>query len=332
MDRRSLLRSVVSMGGASLVSMSASPSAQAADTFHVAVCEQNRNQILIHPAGEGWTPANQVWSWTPPSAIVDGVNTWNGLSDVKFRDTDAFGWVALVTASQGKVGIVNFGDDDALLWSARPYGNPHAVERIPGIGAIVVASSHASDRVDYPGFLTVYAPTDPNDPSTLRRVQEIRFQGAHGIWYDGSHLWALGTWTLAKYRVNGDALSTRLEAAWVHTFSSPFNGHSLDTDYSDSGYLLITGGGSVKRVHKATGVISSMTPSDAGVKSYSRVRSGVSFWQQAIAVTSPPSNGWWNTYIQFFNSSGERTYRRNLEGYGYEGHFYKARVSSTSFS
>jgi hypothetical protein len=320
------------MGGVSLVPLAAPSRAQAADTFHVAVCEQFSNRVLIHPAGADWTPANRIWAWSPPSAVVDGVNTWTDLSDIKFRDTTAFGWVALVTASKGKVGIVNFGDDDALLWSARPYGNPHAVERIPGIGAIVVASAEKSSRIDYPGFLTVYAPTDVNDPGTLTRVQEITFQGAHGLWYDGTYLWALGTWTLAKYRVEGQGLSTRLREAMVLTFGEAFNGHSMDADYSDPRYLLITGGGSVNRVEKDTGEVFPMTPTDWGVKSFSRVASGVSFWQQAIEVTDKPAEGWWNTYIQFFSSDGDATYRRGLVCYGYDGHFYKARVSSAAYS
>jgi hypothetical protein len=312
--------------GAPAVSLAGAGSAQAAETYHVALCEQAKNQILIHARDKAWTPANEIWRWTPPVAIDEnGKNTWTLLSDIKFRDTSAFGWVALVTASYGKVGIVNIGDDDALLWSARPYGNPHAIERIPNVGAIVTASSEASSRVDWPGFLTVYAPTQVDDPSTLTRVQEISFQGAHGLWYDGSYLWALGTWTLAKYVITGDHLDTRLVEVWKHTFPERYNGHSLDTDYSDPRYLLMSGGGVVQRVNKATGAISSWTPSEGGVKSYSRVASGSSFWQRA-------TEEWWSHRIQFFDSSGAFVENKELSGYGYAARFYKARVSSAAFS
>jgi hypothetical protein len=329
------LKSAVTAAAAPIAAWSASSQAYADETFHVAVCDQKINSILVHPVNVAWTPTNQVWAWSPPFAQDPNSsvtkNTWAGLTDVKFRDIGGYGWVALVTASGGKVGIVNMPGQDPvsdLLWSARPYGDPHAIERIPGIGAVVTASSKPSDRVGgYEGYLTVYGPTDPDDPATLVRVQEIRFQRAHGLWYDGSYLWALGAWTLAKYRVTGKGLSTRLESVWTHTFGTVFNGHDIDTDLSDPAYLLITGGGSVKRVHKATGIIQNWTPSAAGVKSYARVASGVSFWQKAISDSE-----YWNTSIQFFDGVGNPTFTKTLSGYGHSPRFYRARVSSVSFA
>jgi hypothetical protein len=333
--RRTLQKGADAAASAPLAAWSLSRNAYAEETFHVAVCDQAINSILVHPVNVPWNPANQIWAWSPPFAQDPNSstpkNTWAGLTDVKFRDTSRYGWVTLVTAGGGKVGIVDMpGQDPAadLLWSARPYGSPHAIERIPGIGAIVTASSKSSDRVDgYEGYLTVYGPTDPDDPATLLRVQEIRFQRAHGLWYDGSYLWALGAWTLAKYRVNGEGLSTRLEAVWLHTFPTVFNGHDIDTDRSDSAYLLITGGGSVKRVHKVTGAIQAWTPSAVGVKSYARVASGVSFWQKAISASE-----YWDTKIQFFDSDGSSTFEKTLSGYQHTPKFYRARVSSVAFA
>ncbi|MFD0151117.1 hypothetical protein ACWGQ4_02490 [Streptomyces sp. NPDC055721] len=327
MHRRTLLRGIGAAAvGVPAASLAGASSAQAAETYHVALCEKGKNQILIHARNEAWTPSNEIWRWAPPVAIDEkGANTWTNLSDIKFRNTSAFGWIALVTASYGKVGIVNMGDDDALLWSARPYGNPHAIEHIPHLGVTVTASSIASSRIKYPGFLTVYAPTRVDDLSTLTRVQEISFQGAHGLWYDGSYIWALGAWTLAKYKITGDHLNARLVADQVYQFPERFDGHSLDTDYSDPRYLLISGTGVVKRVNKATGAISSCTPSGGGVKSFSRVASGSSFWQQA-------TEDWWSHRIQFFDNSGAFVENKELSGYGYAAEFYKARVSSTDFS
>jgi hypothetical protein len=89
--------------------------------------------------------------------------------------------VALVTASGGKVGMVDVtgttstGTGD-LLWSAMPGNNPHAIERIPDIGAMVVATSS--------GYLFVYGPTAVSGPSTLALVQTIAYDGAHGVWWD----------------------------------------------------------------------------------------------------------------------------------------------------
>ncbi|MFK8843675.1 DUF6528 family protein [Streptomyces sp. Ac-502] len=337
MNRRTLLKAAAAVAGAPLASWAVPARAHAAGAYHVAVCEQARNVVLVHPADVEWTPASQVWRWSPPAAWVDGKNAWLGLSDVRFRNAGARGWVALVTASAGKVGIVGTGKGGALLWSARPYGNPHAIERVPATGAVVTASSQASDRVDYPGFLTVYGPRDPEDPSTLTRVQEIKYQGAHGLYFDGGYLWALGTWTIAKYRVTGNRLDTRLEQVWKYTFEKAFNGHGLDADYSDHQYLLVTSGGSVRRLHKASGQLTDAKPTGVGVKSFCRVVSGESFWQQAISVTDPASHpdagtGYWNTYVQFFDAAGSPSFRRALKGYGYDARFYTARATGAAFS
>ncbi|MEV7730365.1 DUF6528 family protein [Streptomyces sp. NPDC087917] len=328
MNRRTLLKSVAAAAvGAPLASLATASSAHALGNYHVAVCEQRMNQILIHPANTRWSPENRVWSWTPPATVE---NSWRLLSDIKFRDTTAFGWVALVTASGGKVGMVNIGDGDELLWQARPYGNPHSIERIPNIGAVVTASSEqrASDpKGSYPGFLTVYGPTNSDDPSTLASVQTIDYEGAHGLWFDGAHLWALGTWTITKYQVTGSHRDTRLVKVWGYTFPKAFNGHSLDTDHSDSAYLLLTGGGSVHRLNKSTGALTATNPTGVGVKSFSRVASGESFWMQA-------GLGWTNDYIEFFDNAGNTnpTMRQALEGYGYSAQFYKARLSNVAFS
>ncbi|MDJ0386073.1 DUF6528 family protein [Streptomyces sp. G-G2] len=334
MHRRTLLKTAAAAAvGAPLASLASPTSAQAAGVYHVAVCEQARNQILIHPVAPNvdWSPATRLWRWTPPAE-----QAWGMLSDVKFRNTTAFGWVALVTASGGKVGIVNMGDGDGLLWQAQPNGNPHSIERIPDIGVIVTASSEQRDpkakpktRDAYPGYLTIYAPTNSDDPSTLAQVDTIDYQGAHGLWYDGIHLWALGTWTITKYQITGSHRDSRLVKVWGHTFPDghPFNGHGLDTDHSDPGYLLLTGGGSVQRLNKSTGALSPMKPSSDGVKSFARIASGESFWQQAASATTHT-----NYFLQFFDSSGASVEHRNLVGYGYDGQFYKARLSSVDFT
>ncbi|WP_330294210.1 hypothetical protein [Streptomyces sp. NBC_00503] len=328
MDRRTLLKGTAAAAvGAPLASLAMPTSAKAASVYHVAVCEQGRNQILIHPVAPDvdWTPATQLWQWKAPAG-----DAWNMLSDVKFRNTTAFGWVALVTASGGKVGIVNMGDGDGLLWQATPNGNPHSIERIPDIGVIVTASSETRSPGGYPGCLTIYAPTNSDDPSTLAQVQTIDYEGAHGLWYDGSHLWALGTWTLTQYEVTGSHRDARLVKVWGHTWPDPkhpFNGHGLDTDHSDPNYLLITGGGSVLRVNKSTGALTPMKPSSDGVKSFARIASGESFWQQAVDAKIH-----WNIFIEFFDSSGNFDRTRKLQGYGYEGQFYKARLSSVDFT
>ncbi|MER8043135.1 hypothetical protein [Streptomyces sp. NPDC094032] len=341
--------------GAPLASLALPTSAQAVGgSYDVAVCEQAANQILIHPANTDWTPASRKWAWTPPTVVVNEYKPWTNLSEVRFRETPTQGWVALVAASYGKVGAVNIGDGDTLLWSARPYGNPHAIERIPGVGAVVVASSQqdtgfggpgnhpavttteGGKQVTRQGFLTVYAPKygQADDIASLSKVDEFEFNGAHGLWYDGTYLWVLGTELLVRYACTGTGVNFRLADSGVRIPVS--NGHGLDPDYSDPGHLLFTEGGRVKRLDKSGTTPQLWTPTGVGVKSYSRAASGESFWLQAINVTDPvhhpdPNEGYWNTYVQFFDSAGSASFTRSLTGYGYEAKFYKARVSSVAF-
>jgi len=329
-ERRTVLKSAAAVAGASLTALALPGSASAAVyDYDVLVTEQNRNKVMLFQAANAWNPTNEVWSWAAPTVMVEGKNTWRLLTDARFRDTNAFGWVALVASSGGKVGIVNVGDDDALLWSATPYGNPHAVERIPSRGVIVVASSQASSAYDTPGYLTVYGATDPDDPTTLAVVQRISFQGAHGLWYDGEFLWVLGDWTLAKCRIEGELRNARVVAEWTHSFPSVFYGHSLDMDFSNTNSLLMSGGGAIHSVNKTTGVITRNTPTGTGIKSYSRTYPGESFWVKArdVGTDSPWSSG----FVQFFDAAGAPSYQRALSGYGYDAEFYRARVSSVRY-
>ncbi|MFH8578719.1 hypothetical protein OHB11_16890 [Streptomyces zaomyceticus] len=335
MNRRSLLKSAAAMAvGAPLLSVANATPAHAAGNYDVLLTEQLKNKVMLFRAIESWEPKNLGWSWTAPTSVVNGENTWRLLSDARFRETDRFGWVCLVTASGGKVGMVDFGDDDALLWSATPYGNPHAIEYIRSHGVVVVASSQKSAAVDYDGFLTIYAPTDADDPGTLAAVDTITYAGAHGLWWDGSHLFALGARTLAKYRVTGSLRTSRLELVQKHVWSDtePFWGHSLDMDFTDPGRLLLNGAGAVWTVDKANLALTNIRPGSYGVKSFSRAVDGESFWVQAIDQTNPGETGWWNEYVQFFDAAGKPTYRRGLDYYGYEGRIYRSRIASVRLS
>jgi hypothetical protein len=354
MDRRTLFKGAVATAvGLPLASLAWPAQASAADEFvggyDVAVCEQTTNAVYLHTVDdEDWSVANRKWLWSPPSAVVGGYNTWTDLSDARFRLTTQYGWVALVTASYGKVGIVNAFDDDALLWSARPYGNPHAAERIPDVGVIVVASADPDTSFGGPGnhptagFLTVYAPQPgkSDDPSSLTKIDEFTFAGAHGLWYDGTYLWALGSDWLVRYAWEGSSLDFKLKDSGVRF--PVVNGHSLDPDFSDSGHLLMTDGSSVRRVDKSApnGTAPALwTPSAAGVKSYSRVHSGESFLVQARYVSNPEeftgltdAYGQWNRYVRFYTSDGVQAIDRTLGYYTSDAHIYKARVSSVDFS
>jgi hypothetical protein len=325
-----LLKSAAAIGlGAPLASVAAATPAHAAGNYDVLVTEQVKNKVMLFRAYKEWRPENLGWSWAAPAE-----SAWERLGDARFRESDRYGWVCLVAAGGGRVGMVNFGDDDALLWSATPYGNPHAVEYVRSHGLVVVASSQSSPEVDYEGFLTVYAPTDADAPGTLAPVQRISFSGAHGLWWDGSYLYALGSWTLAKYRITGALRNSRIELVDKHVWDTVFHGHSLDMDFTDAGRLILNGAGALWTVDKQTLALTNIRPASYGVKSFSRAADGEFFWVQARDVTNPEPGRdlYWNEYVQFFDAAGSPTYRRGLDYYGYEGRFYRSRIASVRLS
>jgi hypothetical protein len=304
MKRRTLLKSAVALGAAVPAAGLLEGVAQASPAYDVAVCEQYHNQVQIYTSTATWgTP---TWAFSP------GAGGWSNLSDVKFRSTAAFGEVALVAASGGNVGIVDKSASGtqgtgSLLWSASPGYNPHAIERIPNIGAIVVASSE--------GYLHVYGPTAISDPSTLGLVQTISYAGAHGLWWDDVHgkLWTIGQGRASVYGVTGTYRSTRLSWESDISIGSSNLGHSLDASYSDSSILLAS---------HSTGVVSI-------VKSISQHSSGEAFWVQSTGVDyHGDTRNWVNPDVQFFDPTGAKSYTRGLS-YGAE--FYKARLHNVNF-
>lgn len=319
MTRRTLLRSAALAGAAPAALWLGQGAAQASAAYEVAVCEQYHNQIQIYSSTSAW--ATPIWAWSP------GGGGWSNLSDVKFRNTAAFGEVALVAASGGNVGIVDKAASGtqgtgSLLWHAAPGDNPHAIERIPNIGVIVTASSG--------GYLRVYAPTAISDPSTLALVQTISYAGAHGLWWDdvNSRLWAIGQDRATSYAVSGTYRSARLVSAVDVSIGSGNLGHSLDVSYADSSILLATHSHAVVSINKTTHAVTTLH-ANSSVKSFSQDVSGESFWVQATGATyHGDTRNWVNPDVQFFDASGAKSFTRGLS-YGAE--FYKARLYSVNF-
>jgi hypothetical protein len=319
LSRRTLLKSAVVAGAAPTAAWLGSATARASATYDVAVCEQYHNQIQIYSSSTAWTTPK--WVWSP------GGGGWSNLSDVKFRNTAAFGEVALVAASGGNVGIIDKAASGtqgtgSLLWSASPGSNPHAIERIPNIGAIVTASSG--------GYLHVYGPTAISDPSTLALVQTIDYAGAHGVWWDdvNSRLWAIGQDRATSFAVTGTYRNTRLGGGVDVSIGSGNLGHSLDASYSDSSILLASHSSAVIAINKTTHAVSTVHANGA-VKSFSQDVSGESFWVQATGLTyHGDTRDWVNPEVQFFDTSGAKSFTRGLS-YGAE--FYKARLHSVNF-
>ena len=228
----------------------AAPIAPRADSYHVAVVDQNTKTVRVFPrSAKNWSSKEIFWSFTadPPFWNKD----WNNLDDIKFRKTAKHGWIALVTASGGKAGIINVTKEkrktslDDVMWQATPGGNPHSIERIPSLGAIVVASST-------PGKLTVYVPQDPKDTDNFSKIKKSKYDykvpGAHGVLWDpnGStdpskgFLWVTAKGFLYKYRVSGTGPNIKLNLADSVELRANGLGHDLQPDYTNKNVLLIT--------------------------------------------------------------------------------------------
>ncbi|MGH8794300.1 MAG: DUF6528 family protein [Stackebrandtia sp.] len=281
-----------------------------AAAVYVAVTEQESNRVIVFDKDKPFTDENIYKTFGP------GAGTWHNLSGIAFRATAHFGTVGLAAASGGKVGMWNITDKqhatlDDLLWSATPGGNPHAIERVPDVGAVVTASSD--------GFLTVYGPTEISDPSTLAEVQQVDLPGAHGVQWDpdGKVLWAVGDKVLRAYEVTGDYRETRLEdTGKAATFGGL--GHDLQPDFTDPGKLLITDTSGVYEVSKSSLEVVEISE-EPHVKTYVRLPSGGDFWIQAEDVEPRP----WASPTVHFTDSDDRT-RDGAD-------FYKGRWFSTQW-
>ncbi|MEJ3749868.1 DUF6528 family protein [Actinomycetes bacterium KLBMP 9797] len=315
MQRRTILRGVAAgaIAAPAAAVLGARP-ALAATSYYVATTEQVKNKVLVFDKNKAFTDANVHWSFSP------GAGVWGNLSDVKIRSTSAQGWIALVAASGGKAGIVDIASEkhtelNDLKWSATPGGNPHAIERIPGNGSVVVASSA--------GYLTVYAPSSVSNLASLAKVQTINLAGAHGVLWDPTYqlLWAIGKGTLRGYAVEGTYRSTRLRhyGAAVSLGSSNL-GHDLQPDYSNTQRLLCTATDGVYEISTTDGTFSKKKiSSETRVKSYVRHSSGEVL---SVRGDNAGSRTWASPTVRF-SQSADRT-RSGAE-------FYKARIWTPAF-
>lgn len=314
MERRTLLRgAALAIPAAGLVAGASVAMADVSATanYRIIVTEQTQNKIMVFYKDQAFTDANAYKTFSP------GGGGWHNLSDVRIRDTASFGAIGLAAASGGKVGIWDITSEkhqelNDLLWSASPGGNPHAIERIPDIGAIVAASSG--------GYLTVYGPTAVSKPSTLAKVQTVNLPGAHGVLWDPTKkwLWAIGDKVLKAYTVTGTYRNTRLKDTGKKVTLSGM-GHDLQPDYSNSGKLLITDTYGVYEVDKSA-LTKKQISETTRVKAYVRHSSGEDFWVRGDNKEPRP----WGTPTINFSDSPHRT-RSGAK-------FYKARWYTTAWN
>jgi hypothetical protein len=312
MKRRNLLRAVA-IGAPLAAAGAVGVGVASADTanFKVMVTEQVSNKVMVFDKNAAFSDTNRYKSWSP------GTGGWSNLSDCRIRDTAQFGAIGLAAASGGRVGIWNITDEkdqelNDVLWSAAPGGNPHALERIPDLGAFVAASSD--------GFLTVYGPTAVSDPSTLAQVQRVTLAGAHGVVWDPNNklLWACGNKIVQAYTVSGTYRNVRLTASSKKVALSGL-GHDLQPDFSNSGRLLVSDSYGVYSINKST-LAKTTLHTTTRIKSYVKMSTGEYFYVRGDNAGSRD----WGSPTVVFSQSADRT-RTGAE-------FYKARYYTTAYN
>ncbi|OAT07232.1 hypothetical protein BDBG_03319 [Blastomyces gilchristii SLH14081] len=300
--------------------------------YYIAGVDQTPNAVRVFPRNKPWTSSNLYWSFTAGKSR----RGWSNLSDVKLRRTASHGWIALVCASGGNAGIIDVSkknlrtDLGDLLWTGSPGSNPHAIERIPHIGAVVVASST-------PGKLTLYYPGNPkkiNDFKNLKR-SSVNYDapGAHGVLWDPNGapddpekgiLWVSLDKYMRKYKIMGRGKAMRLVR---EGFSIPFPGkggmgHDLQPDYTNKNVLLATDSYGTYAYDISTAEWTTLREEKA-IKSFVRHKSGEYLW-----VTKEGKDGWVSRWVSFGMNVGEKvSEKKGGNGMG----FYKARVHDPAF-
>lgn len=287
--------------------------AQAASDYKVAITEQKRGQVLLFDRTAQFTDANVRWSFSTGNA-----RGWTHPFEIRFRDTQRYGAIALMTLGkpgEGRAGIVNVTGKNHLtradlMWSARITSYPHSIERVPHAGTVVVAGSR--DR------LHVFAPSS-SDPASLKEVQTLTFTKAHAVLWDEQNglLWVTGGTLIRTYRVNGRLRAARLQKHGPD-ITIAGNGHDIQPDYARPGTLLVTDSHRVYSVDKATRAVTVVAKMPY-VKSYVRHAGGQAMW------TADPdiNDSVWGGSTVHFSAGGNRT-RPGAQ-------IYKARIHTTRF-
>lgn len=296
-----------------------------ATAYHLAVVDQNTKTIRVFPRDSAkWNKDAIYWSFTADEdlAWLKG-DHWADLDDVKIRKTADLGYVALVAASGGKVGMVNIiaekesADLDDVVWQATPGDNPHSLERIPYLGAFVASSSS-------PGKLTLYVPTDAsdvNDLSKIKKSHEYEIPKAHGVLWHSGKLWVTGEDFLYKFDVVGKGKSIKLvmdgeKIALPKVSGRASNGHDLSASYKDSDVLLVTHTAASYTYNVKTGKFKTLMKIDK-LKSLVQHSSGEYAWVRG-------EKNEMGQYVSFSDESAPETVT-DKRGWA-DAEFYKAKI------
>ncbi|WP_329184131.1 DUF6528 family protein [Actinacidiphila glaucinigra] len=262
----------------------------------IATADQSCNGVLVFdPEATDWSGASAVtWRWSAPGGAG---TSWQHLSDVRLRRTQAYGRVVLVAASGGRAAMVRE-DTGAIVWqTVTPADSPHAIERIPG-GVIVVASGA-------PGRLRLYADTEQSTP-----FRTVPLPRARGVLYDPEHgaLWAIGAGRLVRYTVSGRGAATTLTEHSAVRFEG--EGRDLQPVYGEPGSLWFTDTYGVYRLDVATRRYRQVDGA-SGVSAYTSQPTGTRI--RARSQAAGP-RGWGGPTVEFLDADGTPEYARTRPG------------------
>lgn len=294
--------------------------------YNVAVCDQFSRSVHVFPRNaSSWKQDASDWSFKVASSDWQ----WAAPTDLRIRRVAHHGWIALLTSSGGTAGIINVTKKEVktqasdFLWTASPGDNPHAIDRIPYHGAVIVASSD-------PGKLSVYVPADPDNINNYKKLKKgptYQLSGAHGVLWDpnGSSdpskgfLWAANRKTIVRYKVKGNGTHTRLVRRKKFTIPGKGLGHDLQPDFTDKNTLLVTDTYGAYAFNKSNNKWKRLKK-QRKLKSLVRSASGEYVWVSG-------NKDEMGQYVRFGGKLGDTVTKKGWGG----ARFYKARIFHPAF-
>ncbi|MEV5385221.1 hypothetical protein [Streptomyces sp. NPDC052721] len=318
MDRRSLLKSALTVPAAGLLTAARAHAAGAAapPAFDVLIGDVNSGRILLFDRNKPFTDAHVKWQLNPAGP--------GHPMEHRFRDTRGDGEVLLAVTGTPDSGTASIyrRRDKKLLWSANVPDYPHAIERAPGTGVVVVAgrSKGPGGGNAKGGSLHVFRPTGSHSGSLVRAGAPIPFHQAHGLLWDPrlERMWAAGGSVLTAYRIVTTASSARLVEDTARRLTGFHHPHDLQPDHQHPGRLLVTDTNGVYAVDTSTMRRTTLHTRKL-VKSYVRHSSGEQMWTGAVAA----GNAFGTKYVHFNVSGVDRARPGAI--------IYKARLDTTAY-
>ncbi len=345
MRRRNLVRALaagaVTLPVAGISFGGTARSAAAADSYRIAITDHVSNTIMVYDRAAADWNGDPLWSFSAGSS--DG---WNDPLEFRMRECyfgDEVGTLVMVAhgrGDSGRVGLMRLTSDahltqSDLIWTDHLTTYPHSIERVPDIGAIVIAST------DKGGWLHLYVQMTGGDPSSVEPVRSYAFPEAHGVLWDPASqlLWASGGYYVRSYQVTGSKANVALKEYGTPIILNPYNrdlpedewagnGHDIQPDYTDPNRLLVTDSWGCYYIDKSTRL-----SHDLGGNGFNTdfVKSFVRHWNGEYILTADPtsedSGHWGGPTVYFLDAGGQVVDTRTCDG----SENYKARIVTHQF-